>query len=69
MTDTIAVIGLGAMGLPMATRLATRFAVSAFDTNQDRNALATAAGVRTAPTPREAAEGADIVVLAVRDSM
>jgi 3-hydroxyisobutyrate dehydrogenase len=68
MTETIAVIGLGAMGLPMATRLATRFAVSAFDTNQDRMALAVVAGVRSAATPRDAAEGADVVLLAVRDS-
>jgi 6-phosphogluconate dehydrogenase (decarboxylating) len=68
MTDTIAVIGLGAMGLPMASRLATRFTVSAFDSNQDRMALAATAGVRSAATPRDASEGADVVVLAVRDS-
>lgn len=61
-------IGLGAMGLPMASRLATRFTVSAFDSNQDRMALAATAGVRSAATPRDASEGADVVVLAVRDS-
>ena len=36
---SIAVLGLGAMGLPMATRLAARFNVSGFDINPERLAL------------------------------
>lgn len=40
MTDRIALIGLGQMGLPIATRLATAFDVIAFDIAADRRALA-----------------------------
>ena len=45
MTRTVAVIGLGAMGLPMATRLAERFEVRGFDIATERLALADAQGV------------------------
>lgn len=68
MTDPeIAVLGLGAMGLPMATRLAEKYSVRGFDINPDRLALAAVAGVASAPSAREAADGADIVLLAVRN--
>ncbi|MHB1170907.1 MAG: NAD(P)-dependent oxidoreductase [Lacisediminihabitans sp.] len=63
----VAVIGLGAMGLPMARRLAGDFSVVAFDTNHERLALAKEGGVGSASTPAEAAASADVVVLAVRD--
>lgn len=33
MSTTIAVLGLGAMGLPMAARLAEKFDVKGFDIN------------------------------------
>lgn len=62
----VAVIGLGAMGLPMATRLASGLAVTVFDPVAERVALARAAGAAAASTPALAASGADVVVLAVR---
>ncbi|MGW4751300.1 NAD(P)-dependent oxidoreductase [Streptomyces chartreusis] len=62
-----AVIGLGAMGLPMATRLAAHLPVTAFDVAEARlDRLATAGGTPAA-TPAEAARDADVVLLAVRD--
>jgi len=63
----IAVIGLGAMGLPMATHLATRFTVSGFEPYAPRRAEAEAAGMTTASTPAAACAEADIGLLAVRD--
>ncbi|MDI9629533.1 MAG: NAD(P)-dependent oxidoreductase [Acidobacteriota bacterium] len=70
MTDThrIAVLGLGAMGLPMAARLAEKYAVSGFDINSERLALAAEAGVTSSAAAREAAAGAHMVLLAVRNS-
>ncbi len=62
----VAVIGLGAMGLPMATRLSTRFDVSVFDPVASRLAMATRSGAQPASTPAEASRGADVVLLAVR---
>ncbi|MET7550470.1 NAD(P)-dependent oxidoreductase [Streptomyces sp. NPDC005479] len=64
---TTAVLGLGAMGLPMATRLAGVFPVRAFDVFEERRALAAESGATPAATPAEAAQGADVVVIAVRD--
>jgi len=66
-TPTIAVLGLGAMGLPMATNLARAFAVRGFDISQARLDLATAAGITAASSARDAATGSDIVLLAVRN--
>lgn len=40
MSNQIAVVGLGQMGLPIATRLAARFDVLAFDISAERRALA-----------------------------
>jgi len=70
MTDThrIAVLGLGAMGLPMAARLAEKYAVSGFDINSERLALAAEAGVTSSAAAREAAAGAHMVLLAVSNS-
>ncbi|MFD7992645.1 NAD(P)-dependent oxidoreductase [Streptomyces mexicanus] len=62
-----AVLGLGAMGLPMATRLAGAFPVRAFDVFAERRDLAAEAGAAPAATPAEAAQDADVVVIAVRD--
>lgn len=62
----VSVIGLGAMGLPMAARLATRLPVAAFDLDRSRLALAAEAGARPTASPAEAAEDARVVVLAVR---
>jgi 3-hydroxyisobutyrate dehydrogenase len=66
MTSTVAVIGLGAMGLPMATRLAERFAVRGFDIAAERVALAAEAGVTPAASVADAVDGADAVLVAVR---
>jgi 3-hydroxyisobutyrate dehydrogenase len=62
----IAVIGLGAMGLPMAQRLLTHHQVTVFDPVRDNVLRATKAGARGASTPSEAASDANIVLLAVR---
>ena len=66
MTSTVAVIGLGAMGLPMATRLAERFAVRGFDIAAERVALAAEAGVTPTSSAADAVDGADAVLVAVR---
>ncbi|MFJ5103510.1 NAD(P)-dependent oxidoreductase [Streptomyces sp. NPDC088554] len=63
----VAVIGLGAMGLPMARHLAGALPVTAFDISEERRALAVAGGAAEAATPAEAARDADVVLLAVRD--
>lgn len=63
----VAVLGLGAMGLPMATRLATELTVRGFDLDEARLAEASRSGVEPASSARLAAEGADVVLLAVRD--
>jgi 3-hydroxyisobutyrate dehydrogenase len=60
----VAVIGLGAMGLPMATHLAATVAVAAYDPVAGRAGLAP--GTTPAATPALAAAGAGVVVLAVR---
>ncbi len=67
-TTTVAVLGLGAMGLPMATRLAEDLNVRGFDIAQPRLDLAAEAGITPCGSAREAVEGADAVLLAVRDS-
>lgn len=64
---TIAVLGLGAMGLPMATRLAEKYSVRGYDISAERLSLATQAGVAAAGSARDAATGADVVLLAVRN--
>jgi 3-hydroxyisobutyrate dehydrogenase len=66
MTTTVAVIGLGAMGLPMATRLAQRFDVRGFDLAQARVDLAAEQGVAPAASAAEAVTGAQAVLVAVR---
>ena len=66
MTTTVAVIGLGAMGLPMATRLAERFTVRGFDIAAERVALAAEQGVAAASSAAEAVADAQAVLVAVR---
>lgn len=64
----VAVIGLGAMGLPMGARLASgAFSVSGFDPWAARLQLAEATGIRPCQTPADATDEADVVLLAVRD--
>ncbi|MFP3579754.1 NAD(P)-dependent oxidoreductase [Arthrobacter sp. SIMBA_036] len=64
---TVAVLGLGAMGLPMATRLATELTVHGFDIADARLELAAKAGIKTFGSAREACDGADALLLAVRN--
>jgi 3-hydroxyisobutyrate dehydrogenase len=65
-SPTIAVIGLGAMGLPMATRLVAKFTVTVFDPIEANVERMSECGARSAATPSDAAADADVVVLAVR---
>ena len=66
--ERVAVVGLGAMGLPMASRLAacSRLEVAAYDPSEPALDRARAAGATAARTPAEAATGAGVVVVAVR---
>ncbi|WP_127793950.1 NAD(P)-dependent oxidoreductase [Agromyces sp. LHK192] len=66
--STVAVLGLGAMGLPMATRLTAGLAVHGFDIAQPRLDLARESGVRVFDSARAAVADADAVLLAVRDA-
>ena len=63
----VAVLGLGAMGLPMAMNLAERFPVRGFDVVAERRALAERAGVVPTGPAAAAVAGADVVLIAVRD--
>ncbi|MBF0687894.1 MAG: NAD(P)-dependent oxidoreductase [Cellulomonas sp.] len=67
MSARVAVLGLGAMGLPMATALARIFDVVAFDIAAERVALAVEAGATGVGTVVEACLGTDVVVVGVRD--
>ena len=64
---TVTVLGLGAMGLPMATRLASELTVHGFDIAEPRLELAAAAGIKTFASAREASQDADALLLAVRN--
>ena len=67
MTTTVAVLGLGAMGLPMAEHLSRGFTVRGFDITAERLAAAERAGIAPAASAADAARGADVVLVAVRD--
>ncbi len=62
----VAVIGLGAMGLPIAQRLAGELPVTVFDVAPDRTAAAAAAGASVAATAADAVRGSAVVLLVVR---
>jgi 3-hydroxyisobutyrate dehydrogenase len=70
MTDnSVAFIGLGAMGLPMATRLLSAgVAVRGFDISEAARADFTAAGGQAFQSPDEAVVGSDVLVLMLPDS-
>ena len=64
----VAIIGLGTMGFGMASNwLAKGFAVSVYNRTRAKAEPLAAKGARIAATPREAAEGADIVAAMVAD--
>jgi 3-hydroxyisobutyrate dehydrogenase len=58
-----AFLGLGAIGAPMAARLARGGALAVWNRTRSRaEEFARTHGARCAPTPREAATGADVVI-------
>lgn len=65
--STVAMLGLGAMGLPMATRLSGPFTVRCYDPVAGSRQRAADAGLLAFGSAREAVAGAQVVVLAVRD--
>ncbi len=65
MTQNVAFIGLGAMGTPMATRLASEFDVSVYDIAEERVSSLASHGARGAASPADAARDADVIVLMV----
>lgn len=65
---TVAVIGLGAMGLPMALKLNESLPVRAYDLSPDRAALAAKDGLQIFSSAAEAATGSDIVMIIVRNA-
>lgn len=65
---TVAFLGLGHMGTPMAHRLvAAGLDVVVWNRTRERAAPLTAAGARAADTPAEAATGADVVITMLAD--
>ena len=67
---TVSVLGLGAMGLPMATHRVGSPGIAdvrGFDPFSARRELAATAGVRTTTSATQACAGADVVVVSVRD--
>ena len=66
MTSNVAVVGLGAMGLPMALRLAEAYPVTGFDIAAERLELLEGTAVKSAASAAAAVEGADAVLVAVR---
>ncbi len=64
---TVGVIGLGEMGLPMARNLAARgFTVRGYDVRDEARQALADSGSEAAASAREAAGGADAVVVMVR---
>lgn len=64
--SSIAFVGLGAMGAPMAENLVKRqFRVTGFDMRQEARAALVAAGGHAADSARAAAEGAQVLILMV----
>lgn len=66
--DMVAVVGLGRMGEPLARRLmGSGREVVVWNRTASRTTAVRAAGARVASTPREAAEGASVVITMVAD--
>lgn len=66
---TVAVLGVGAMGLPMATNLKNHgFNVCVFDISEERCKLASDASLTVCKDPQDTCADADAVLLAVRNS-
>lgn len=67
-TPTVAVIGLGAMGMPMALKLNESMPVRAFDLSVERGELAKSEGLNVFSSAAEAACSSDIVMIIVRNA-
>ncbi|GAA1751167.1 MULTISPECIES: 2-hydroxy-3-oxopropionate reductase [Streptomonospora] len=68
-TRTIAFVGLGIMGLPMAANLVSAgFAVRGYDRSPQQTDRFAEQGGRAASSPAEAVSGADVVITMVPDS-
>jgi 3-hydroxyisobutyrate dehydrogenase len=65
-SGVVAVLGLGAMGLPMAQHLVAGFRVRGFDVDAGRRTLLEQAGAASAADASAAAQGASVVLVAVR---
>jgi len=64
----IAFLGLGLMGSGMAARLlAAQFPVTVYNRNPEKTKPLAGLGARVAPTPRAAAEGADVILSMLAD--
>ncbi len=64
--DKIAVIGLGMMGTPLATLLLKAgYAVTGYDIVEKQMSDLAPLGLKPAKSPKEAAEGADLVLLSL----
>ena len=68
MSNNVAVIGLGAMGLPMAQRLAEKFPLTVFDIEPTPLREMESHGARAEKTVAAAVNDADVTVLVVRDA-
>jgi 3-hydroxyisobutyrate dehydrogenase len=69
MAQSIGFVGLGIMGQPMALNLVNAgHRVAAFNRTRDKAAPLEKAGATIAPSPAEAARGADVVMMIVSDT-
>jgi 3-hydroxyisobutyrate dehydrogenase len=67
-SETVAFLGIGQMGAPMATRLmAAGFALRVWDRSPGNTASLVGAGAKVASTPAEAAKDADFVITMLPD--
>ena len=66
-TPTVAILGLGTMGLQMALCLAEITTVRCFDVSDERMALARESGLQSFNTAIETARSSEVVLLVVRD--
>jgi 3-hydroxyisobutyrate dehydrogenase len=68
MTQRVALLGLGTMGMGMAGRLlGAGFPLAVFNRTAKKAEMLAAKGARVAASPREAASGADVIVSMVAD--
>lgn len=66
MNETVGIVGLGKMGLPMARHLMQNgYSVRGYDVSPQALAAAEAAGVTPCASPREVAAGAGVVLVVV----